>query len=48
LHFDPARRVGRLWIRLFGWFDRRAMQKWRVRLDPSLLSPATESTSDPD
>jgi serine/threonine protein kinase len=46
LHFDPARRIGRLGIRLFGWFDRRAMQKWRVRLDRSLQSAASDSTSD--
>ena len=46
LHFDPDRMIGRWGIRLFGWFDLRAMQKWRVRLDPSLLPPAPESTPD--
>ena len=43
LLFDPDRMLGRLGIRLFGWFDWRAMQKWRVRLDRSLLAPVSEA-----
>lgn len=32
LRFDATTLLGRLLIALFGWFDRRALRKWRVRL----------------
>lgn len=34
LFFDPERTLGRLAVRLLGAIDRRAIAKWRVRLDP--------------
>jgi predicted Ser/Thr protein kinase len=41
IRFDPTRRRGRLGIRLLGWIDRRALEKWRVRLgQPSPSSGA--------
>lgn len=32
LLFDAATRWGRLWVRMLGAFDRRALRKWQVRL----------------
>jgi hypothetical protein len=32
LRFDPRTRAGRLAVRLLGLLDRRALEKWRVRL----------------
>jgi serine/threonine protein kinase len=43
LQFDPDRMLGRLGVRLFGWFDRRAMKKWRDRLGDSTPSNAKVS-----
>lgn len=42
LHFDPERRLGRLGLALFGWIDRRALAKWRVRL----AQPSRATSSD--
>ena len=33
LRFDPASAFGRAAVRLLGAFDRRAIRKWRVRLE---------------
>lgn len=46
LLFDSDRVLGRLGVRLLGWLDWRAMQKWRVRLDRSLLSPLPDPRSE--
>ncbi len=35
LRFDPNRRLGRVAVRLAGWIDRRAVRKWRAKLDPA-------------
>ncbi len=32
LRFDATRRSGRALVRIFGWVDRRALEKWRERL----------------
>ena len=37
LFFDPNARRGRVARSLFAWIDRRALEKWRVRLRPAKL-----------
>jgi serine/threonine protein kinase len=32
LRFDATKRSGRILVGLLGWFDRRALRKWRARL----------------
>jgi serine/threonine protein kinase len=32
LRFDSSKRSGRALVALLGWFDRRALEKWRARL----------------
>ena len=35
IRLDPRRRTGRWLVRRLGWFDRRALAKWRARLAPA-------------
>lgn len=35
VRFDPRFRGGRFLLGLLSWIDRRALEKWRVRLDPA-------------
>lgn len=45
LRFDPASALGRAAVRLLGAFDRRAIRKWRVRLERTAAGQRGDSGS---